>query len=165
MHSRIWMTLLAAALVISASLAATPAQAADGCYGDYCSGRDPSTTGVGNVPCANDAKSVMHADLEVYRPDYPGAVTGSWVKVGDLDLRWSPWCQTNWARASMIADTTMIAVSVTQSTGYTMRRQTNGWWGGSSPGVYWTNMIYSPVAACRAWVEGGSFRTSSTGWR
>lgn len=127
---------LALAVAVSFSSAgllvvsATPAQAV-GCYGDYCSGQDPQATG-----CANDAITVAASNQDTY----------------SLQLRWSPTCQTNWARLviypagmwHLTADATLSAV---QNTGYTQ------WTTTYSEGTYWTPMIYSPVHCVKATVQ------------
>ena len=72
--SRTRLNLLAVVGVFVALLAslsiAEPAMAASSCYGDYCSGQDPATTGVGGVPCANDGKVVATSRVKVdyYHP-------------------------------------------------------------------------------------------------
>ncbi|MDB5243617.1 MAG: hypothetical protein JWP57_4242, partial [Spirosoma sp.] len=65
-------------LMIPGIVLATSAPAyAAGCYGDYCSGRDPMQMG-----CGNDAYTTAYKNLPGER----------------LELRWSPSCKTNWAR-------------------------------------------------------------------
>lgn len=73
------------------------AQAA-GCYGDYCSGKDPSTTGTGGNPCQNGARTVSSTEvwLQYLTPGMENVY--EWRKVGFLELRWSDRCQTNWAK-------------------------------------------------------------------
>lgn len=93
-----------------------------GCYGDWCSGRDPQDMG-----CAADAITLNTAYL-------PGSQA-------ILELRWSPRCKTEWARVSGpggwgSGDT----LSVTQpKSGY---RQVGV--SGSFNGYIWSRMIYSP---------------------
>ncbi|GAA3146952.1 hypothetical protein GCM10020255_025260 [Rhodococcus baikonurensis] len=69
--------------MFSAALVNVPSASAASCYGDYCSGVDPLSSG-----CANDAYTV--ATGYVY-----GSGGSAWV-----EIRWSPTCQTNWARAN-----------------------------------------------------------------
>lgn len=70
---------------------------------------------------------------------------------GRLEVRWSPTCQTNWARYQQypfgsFASETPLALAAVQDTGY---QQSVNWSeadGGSAiqVGTYWTPMIYSP---------------------
>lgn len=112
--------------------AAAPASASVGCYGDYCSGRDPMATG-----CANDAVTVASADL-------------GW---GELDLRWSPTCKTNWARIYVYPTKTLGPGYVTaeQSTGYTQTGPIGAIasWTPQTE-TDWSPMIYSPVKCVKA---------------
>ena len=102
------------------------------CYGDYCSGQQPDTTG-----CDKDAVTVASVEVD------NGA--------GRVDLRWPPTCQTNWARwqqypTGLCLNCTPDALVAVQDTGYTQKLD---WFdNGTSPadgGTYWTPMIYSPV--------------------
>ncbi len=103
------------------------------CYGDYCSGQSPVATG-----CYRDAVTIASVEVD------NGA--------GQVDLRWSPTCQTNWARwqqypTGWCVNCTPDALVAVQDTGYTQKLD---WFdNGTSPnpngGTYWTNMIYSPV--------------------
>lgn len=113
-----------------------------GCYGDYCSGKDPSKTG-----CANDATTVAFKELSGAR----------------LELRWSPTCKTNWARwiqypIGLKSDLPM-SLSAVQDTGYTKSVNydingvtTNPAASFTSGGITtsWTQMIYSPSHLVRA---------------
>jgi hypothetical protein len=93
------------------------AQASVSCYGDYCSGKDPQATG-----CAADAYTFAS------RFD---SNTGALV-----ELRWSPTCKTEWARANSPLSGGWI--KAVQSTGYTQ-------WGTIWNGSYsWSRQIYSP---------------------
>lgn len=101
------------------------------CYGDYCSGQDPVSTG-----CAVDAQTLAWLDLSGAR----------------LELRWSPTCQTEWARwqqypIGMKSDIPMTLAAV-QDTGYTqsITYDING----PGVGTTWTPMIYSPVHLVKA---------------
>lgn len=134
---------LALALVVLASLFgmaahSAPSASADAlpggvtCYGDYCSGQDPVTTG-----CAADAVTVEAVQLD------DGA--------GRLELRWSATCQTEWARwqqypTGWCLNCAPLSLVAVQDTGYT---QELDWFDqGTSPsegGTYWTPMIYSPI--------------------
>src|SRR4051794_33445734 len=75
---RFRIALLVAVTTVAITAGATSARAAS-CWGDWCSGQDPMATG-----CANGAYAVAHLQLP-------------WVSQR-LELRWSPTCQTNWAR-------------------------------------------------------------------
>jgi hypothetical protein len=110
------------------------------CYGDYCSGQDPVTTG-----CDKDAETIASIQLD----------TGG----GRLDLRWSPTCKTNWARwqqypVGVCLNCTPMALLAVQDTGYSQKLD---WFdNGTSPdagGTYWTPMIYSPVHKVYAAVD------------
>lgn len=122
----------AAAIAVSAPMAlftgVTPATAAVGCYGDYCSGEDPETT-----QCAKDAIT-----LEVLETDS-----------GRGELRWSPSCKTNWGRFEQYPrgwslSQGLLELRVVQDTGYTQPK-TFGKDMAASEGTHWTPMIYSPV--------------------
>ncbi len=120
------------ALAAAALSPALPAGAAVGCYGDYCSGRDPQSTG-----CAADATTVAWAD-----------VTGA-----RLELRWSPTCKTNWARYQQyprgwFMGNVPLEMRAVQDTGYTQRLSYGV--NGTPTGTTWTPMIYSPVRRVRA---------------
>lgn len=122
---------MAGAVVVGGVIGAPAAQAGVKCWGDYCSGMDPAATG-----CAANAQTVAAVQLDD----------------GYLDLRWSPTCQTNWARYEQypfgsFASETPIGMSAVQDTGYS---QSINWFEGDGGkpievGTYWTPMIYSPV--------------------
>lgn len=118
------LTATLAAAAVGAVAAPSPALAAS-CYGDYCSGQDPQNTG-----CANGAYTTKHYDFGT----------------ADLQVRWSPTCQTNWARLVVYGVVpnfrggTLYAI---QDTGYT--QQTGVPNSGNMAATYWTPMIYSPV--------------------
>lgn len=114
---------IALLLTTGATIFATTedASAAVGCYGDYCSGKDPSATG-----CDRDAYTVAHT----YIPS-----TGARV-----ELRWSPTCKTNWARVnSSWGRAYPTKLSAVQSTGYKQVGVV-----ASNSSYAWTRMIYSP---------------------
>jgi hypothetical protein len=96
--------------------------AAAGCYGDWCSGRDPQAMG-----CAADAVTTAHARI-------PGTYSY-------LELRWSPSCKTNWARvpASWGTHYPWALKAVQRPTNYTQAGVV-----ASSADYSWTRMIYSP---------------------
>ncbi|MEV6707416.1 DUF2690 domain-containing protein [Micromonospora wenchangensis] len=90
-----------------------------GCYGDYCSGKDPEAMG-----CSADAYTV----------------TSAWTGSYTVELRWSPSCKTNWARIGAGYGGSLWVV---QTTGY---KQSSS---GSNGSFRWTAMIYSPSLLCR----------------
>lgn len=117
---------------ITGPLVSTHTAMAVTCYGDYCSGQDPMATG-----CASDAITVASADL-------------GW---GELTLRWSPTCQTNWARMYVYPTRTLGPgyVSAVQSTGYTQTGPIYVIISGSPQSeTTWSPMIYSPVKCVKA---------------
>jgi hypothetical protein len=117
-----------AVVMAMAGFTVLPAQASVGCYGDYCSGLDPMTTG-----CANDARTI--ASASVY-----GSNGAAYV-----DIRWSPACKTNWARANYVTS----AIKSVQQHGYTQGYSANN--GVNS----WSRMIYSPVLCVKGVIWGG----------
>ena len=140
-------------MLMGGLMLAQPASAANGCYGDYCSGRNPYTTGVGGVPCYNDSYIVSSADINSFGGQIgPISIGGS--KVGVLELRWSPRCQTNWARLNIAQGGNYRHLSAVQDTGYEQVNEllTIGYYY-LNPGIYTTNMIYSPVHAVQAKVN------------
>lgn len=138
-------TLLLATLGGAAATAA-PASAAVGCYGDYCSGKDPMATG-----CANDAVSVDGTDL-------------GWAY---LSLRWSPTCKTNWARLYVYPTRTLSPgyVIAQQSTGYYQTGPINAIASISPQSeTTWSPMIYSPRLCVKAGANLGTGYSWNTEW-
>jgi hypothetical protein len=90
------------------------------CYGDYCSGQDPQSSG-----CSADAYTVTSVG-------YNG---------GTLEVRWSPTCKTNWARINVGWSGYF---RIQQTTGYDQH------YSGTNGSFWWTKMIYSPTLGCRA---------------
>ena len=143
---------------------ASPAQAGVGCYGDWCSGKDPVAMG-----CAQDARTVATAPI-VQRA---GGITIHGIDialgggaVGQIELRWSDRCQANWARLNLVADVTIRGIVATQDSGYEQVSLT-GHYGVyfTRAGVYYTPMIYSPQRHVRAHTLGNfSCPTVSTLW-
>jgi hypothetical protein len=128
--SRVIITALFAFVMIAVSLTAAPMKAnAVTCYGDYCSGVDPESSG-----CSADAyTTTVNNDLNF----------------GSLQERWSPTCQTNWTRlvvyptgAACIYGGGLKAI---QDTGYTQSTETTVLCNTYSSTSFWTPMIYSPV--------------------
>lgn len=133
------------ALVVGGVAVATPAQAVT-CYGDYCSGKDPQSSG-----CAADAFTVTSWGNSTFM----------------LETRWSPTCKTNWGRITLY-DTGIIGctpsgtLKAVQDTGYT--QSTTISLPCSTPTVtQWTPMIYSPVHHVRTQFVTPS-ATYSTPW-
>jgi len=132
------LRVLLAAIVVSvfplAFIGGSPVNSAGasvGCYGDYCSGKDPVSTG-----CANGA-------ITVSATNFAG---------GRLELRWSPICKSNWARMEIYPGGFAYTLSAVQDTGYSQNEQ---WAAGTpGPGTYWTYMIYSPVHRVQARATG-----------
>ena len=159
------MTVVSAAGVVLVS--AEPAIAADSCYGDYCSGRDPSTTGTGGNPCQNGARTVSSTEVWIYYST-PGTGTGyEWRNVGTLELRWSDRCQTNWARLTTNQWSYIERIRISQeNTGYIQEKWTQGYWVDTEPGLFWTGMIYSPVKKTQATVicRAGMFTSGCGQW-
>lgn len=161
MIKRVIVVLVAVCTLGGASLAAAPnfaTAASASCYGDWCSGKDPSSTG-----CANDGRTVASNDLYEQRGAFNGDVY--WAYVGKIELRWSPSCKTNWARLTTTDSSGMNTLKVVQDTGYTQSKSTVPMWGGlTKPGVYWTPMIYSPQRHCQGTVGGGLMGRRGTDW-
>lgn len=110
------------------------------CWGDYCSGKDPSTTkAVDGRTCATDAVTVASTDFTN----------------GQIQLRWSNNCKSNWARVVVypigyrVFTPVPIQLAAIQDTGY---RQVETYDVGVGSGTYWTKMIYSPTRKVRAGV-------------
>ncbi|MEV8515359.1 DUF2690 domain-containing protein [Dactylosporangium sp. NPDC051484] len=126
----------AALLALSGVVAAgTPAQALTvGCWGDYCSGRDPEETG-----CSADGVTVAS-----------GPMWGTFNTY--VELRWSPTCKTNWARLPAVWGTSQPQALVAYQcpTGYQQVgvSASNSTWS-------WSRMIYSPTKSVRAIWNGG----------
>jgi hypothetical protein len=121
----------------SSTPAAAPAPAPQGssvgCYGDYCSGRDPVQTG-----CDRDARTVAWKDAVAVR----------------LEVRWSPRCKTNWARLQQFPrgnwylGSVPLELRAVQDTGYTQTKSYG--LNGAPNGATWSPMIYSPVHGVKA---------------
>lgn len=103
-----------------------------GCYGDYCSGKDPQATG-----CGDDARTAAWLDLTSAR----------------LELRWSARCKTNWARFEQYPrgwymGQVPLVLRAVQDTGY--RQALSYGVNGTGTGTTWSPMVYSPVRLVRA---------------
>jgi hypothetical protein len=120
----------------AAVITATPAAAYPGgvsCYGDYCSGQDPQATN-----CGASAYNLASAN----------------VGAGELDLRWSPVCKTEWARLYVYPTKTLapgFIYALQSGTGYRTNAQVSAITSLSAQSpTYWTPMIYSPVRCVTA---------------
>lgn len=135
--SRAGLVVVLAALLLA--LFAGPANA-EGCYGDWCSGKDPAATG-----CAKDASTVAYVHVHYQ-------TTANLFRqneyAGLLELRWSPSCQTNWARFSPQDSFEYKAGAVQPMTGYD-----SGWTEASPWETEWSKQIYSPRECVYALVE------------
>lgn len=142
-------------------LEARPAQASVGCYGDWCSGKDPEATG-----CAADAETL--AESEVFQDSTVVDADGGHDQqdsVGELQLRWSPTCKTKWARLALHKAADITGVVAKQDTGYKQSFHTGGWWGATGPSISYTPMIYSPGEPVYAYADGFRLSGNSTEWR
>jgi len=148
MFKKIGVAAFSIALVTASFVNAPEAHAAN-CYGDYCSGKDPQAAG-----CASDAFTTVSAD----------------AGVGMLDVRWSPSCQTNWARitiyptgAKCVLESYLDAI---QEGGYTQSKTVPSTCWTYSAVSYWTPMIYSPVKRVKGKIQSyGTFtQVTETGW-
>lgn len=160
-NGRFWRVVIGLVLAVITGLsvavaAPTPAQAAASCYGDYCSGRDPWFTGTGGNPCRNGARFVQTDTMFANGGEITlggVAVNLGGARLGRVELWWSDRCGTNWAELNLAQGGNIRQLVVQQDTGY---RQTNEllrigqYW--LNPGVYRTNMIYSPTRAAQAYV-------------
>lgn len=137
-------TMSAIGLVFSMALISAANASAATCYGDYCSNKDPQSTG-----CSSDARTVSYTDVYHSRS-----------YVGFLELRWSPSCKTNWARFTPQSGLNYKVRAVQPETGYAVDwRQYSPWQTG------WSNQIYSPTkcvyAEVVAWDFWKSFSTKT----
>lgn len=134
--------LLGTGLMIAPAVTAAASPQTATCYGDYCSGMDPATTiGPNGHICSDDAYTVASNGI-------PGT-NGTNI----VELRWSPNCQSNWARANFV----LLNIKAVQvSTGYQQSYSDNN-------GSYtWSRMIYSPTRCVKAVITGawGSTETA-----
>ncbi len=121
------------------------------CYGDYCSGENPEVSG-----CSRDAVTTASTD----------------IGVGELDLRWSPTCKTNWARVYIYPTRTLGPASVYAEQSPTGYQQEGGVpailsWSPVSE-TEWSPMIYSPndcVTANFVYAPGYAWNVESTACR
>jgi hypothetical protein len=113
-------------------LLTTPQAHAVSCYGDYCSGQDPSQSG-----CGADAYIAVSNNFDL----------------GSLQIRYSPTCKTNWAKLVIYATPHCVlpgGLDAVQDTGYKQSTETRLVCGTGSETTFWTPMIYSPVHKVKA---------------
>jgi hypothetical protein len=120
-------------LTATICVASAPPAHAVGCWGDWCSGKDPQATG-----CAADAYTIAAANYNT----------------ASLQLRWSPTCKTNWARLVVYPMGWSVfnygSLWAIQSTGYTQSTNTSMVSRNASAVTFWTPMIYSPRLCVKA---------------
>lgn len=154
---------VAFATVLGVLALAMPAQAADSCYGDWCSGRSPISTGVNGVPCVNNSFPVATSEIREGGGQI-GPITIGGNKIGEVKLMWSPRCQTNWAELNIGQGGNFRHLVVKQhNTGYEQVNEllrVGQYW--LNAGIYRTNMIYSPTHAAMAEVNTPPFWVSTT---
>jgi hypothetical protein len=131
--------------LIVPAMIATPAYAAT-CSGYGCDYKDPIATG-----CNAGSYTVTSASIT-----YQG------VNYGTVELRWSPTCQTNWAR------TTVGSSYLGKERWASVYRQTpyaTAQWHYTGPGnPIYGNMLYAPGCAeaeGNVWISSGNI---ATGW-
>ncbi|GAA0930076.1 DUF2690 domain-containing protein [Virgisporangium aurantiacum] len=120
------------AVLVAAGLTATaaPAQAAT-CSGPACTYQNPESTG-----CSADAVTVAHVQLPAVQQR--------------LELRWSPRCQSNWARMYLDTDPTWLrAIQPDRGDGLPRVTQLIG----RNSTYSWSAMIYSPTRCVYADVQ------------
>lgn len=128
----------AAAVLFGAGTYIAPAPAhAVTCYGDYCSGQDPQSSG-----CSATARTIAHT--AVY-----GTGGTQWV-----NLRWSDACQTNWAQVSNPSSNVKAVQAGGYTQGFSATNGTNSW----------SKMIYSPHKCVSAKFWGGWGLTETPCW-
>lgn len=114
-----------------------PEAQAVGCYGDYCTGTDPQSTG-----CAADGRTVASAGM-FNLPAY-------------VELRWSPTCKTQWARVPRSYWLGRDTLGVVQpNTGWSLG------YSSMSSDFVWSKQIYTPKLCAYGWWE---HRDSTGGW-
>lgn len=143
MNGRKRIAVLTSAAIIAAGsgpVAAGSASAAT-CYGDYCSNKDPQTTG-----CAAGGWT-QHA-IDVYYHPYVWSNKGSYA--GRLELRGSTACgSTQWGRFTPVNGGFSYRIQAQQpETGYTTDWQNANAWQ-----TAWTNQIYSPKKCVRIRID------------
>lgn len=104
------------------------------CSGNGCNGVDPNTT-----PCASDAVSVAGATRSIFR-------NGTSIVIGQVELRWSASCGTNWARVSRTdgAFAEGMYATITRSDGVSYTDFHTGF------SSIWSRMVYAPTVCAAA---------------
>jgi hypothetical protein len=110
---------------------------ADGsCWGDYCTGQNPYSSG-----CASDAYVWGTANLTYKDSD------GNQQNAGTIQLIVSPSCGTRWAYATLTdSDVSGVQVEAKQDTGFTEETP----WYNNGAGTYYTEMTYSRTHCSQA---------------
>jgi hypothetical protein len=72
------------------------------CSRNGCTGQDPAATG-----CSADATTLLSKKI----------LNSSGQSIGEIDLRWSPTCQTNWARVVSSIGSVPLGASVEREAG------------------------------------------------
>lgn len=108
------------------------------CSGNGCNGQDPQGTG-----CSSGGQSVPNGQVNsVFDQDG--------VLLFTLELRWSPTCQTNWARINNSNGAQLQATITRTSDGLQYCfPQLCGATSGAT-GVQWTPMVFAPTVVARA---------------
>lgn len=129
----------------------TPAHAAS-CYGDYCTGKNPYSTG-----CASSAYRWGYTAVIGYDFD-----NHSYSQIGNLELWISKECATRWARVVLWSNPSdeSYKFGITQSNGYTIISYTQIY-----AGTYYTYQIYNRSLCSYAWInDSGGHRTGCALW-
>jgi Protein of unknown function (DUF2690) len=127
------------------------------CWGDWCSGQNPRDT-----HCADDATTIKEVDI--FATD---GWTSTPINRGKLELRWSPTCKTKWARLNLTSAMKIRTVTITQDSGYEQDWYPSGrdfWALNTQPGVFYTNMIYSPNLRAYAHLVDADCQLCATEW-
>jgi Protein of unknown function (DUF2690) len=126
-----------AAVVCGSWAVAAPRAMAVSCWGDWCSGQDPMTSG-----CAADAETLAAVDAD--------------QSAGRLELRWSPTCKTAWARWEQFPrgwdlGSAPYELRTVQDTGYMQTLSYGDGVGAPDENTTtWTPMVYSPEHQVKA---------------
>lgn len=151
------------------AVADAPAQAANSCWGDYCSGKNPAATQAPDGHyCSEDGRTIQSTDIY----SIGGALTLGPVsanvggdRLGTIELRWSSRCKTNWARLNIAQGVMKVnTIGIRQTTGYEQVADFGVLGQLLPPGVYWTNMIYSPTLYCQAFMHKDLAWWYATNW-
>lgn len=105
------------------------------CSGNGCNGLDPSST-----PCASGAVTVAGGTANIYR-------NGTLELIGQVELRWSAACGTNWSRVTRYdgAFAEGMYATVRRSDGLAYTDFHTGF------GTIWSRMVYAPVQCATAY--------------